>query len=92
MKALFAVVAALGMLAGAPAQADVLKDKGCLNCHDMEKKKMGPAYKDVAAKYKGDAKAPAMLAAKLKDGKGHPKVQATDAEINAALKQVLAAK
>ena len=93
MKVLMAGIAALGMLAGASVQAqDVLKDKGCLNCHDFDKKKMGPSYKDVAAKYKGNAGAQGMLAAKLKDGKGHPKVQATDAEINAALKQVLAAK
>ncbi len=37
-------------------------------CHDVAQKKVGPAYKDVAAKYKGDAKAPAMLAAKVKAG------------------------
>ena len=93
MKVLMAGIAALGMLAGANVQAqDVLKDKGCLNCHDFDKKKMGPAYKDVAAKYKGDGKAQAMLVAKLKDGKGHPKVQASDAEINTAVKQVLGAK
>ncbi len=93
MKVLLAAVAALGMLAGGSAQAqDVLKDKGCLGCHDFDKKKVGPAYKDVAAKYKGDSKAQSVLVAKLKDGKGHPKVQATDAEINAAVKQVLAAK
>ena len=30
-----------------------LKDHGCLACHDMDKKKVGPAYKDVAAKNKG---------------------------------------
>jgi cytochrome c len=37
-------------------------------CHAIDKKMVGPAYKDVAAKYKGDAKAPAMLAAKIKAG------------------------
>ena len=37
-------------------------------CHAIDKKLVGPAYKDVAAKYKGDAKAPAMLAEKIKAG------------------------
>jgi len=39
-----------------------------MSCHAIDKKLVGPAYKDVAAKYKGDAKAPAMLAAKIKAG------------------------
>jgi cytochrome c len=32
---------------------DELKEHGCLACHDVDKKKVGPAYKDVSAKYKG---------------------------------------
>jgi cytochrome c len=40
-------------------------------CHQIDKKVVGPAYKEVAAKYKGDAKAPAMLAEKvIKGGSG----------------------
>jgi cytochrome c len=39
-----------------------------MSCHAIDKKLVGPAYKEVAAKYKGDAKAPAMLAAKIKAG------------------------
>jgi cytochrome c len=52
------------------AQADeaLAKAKNCMSCHAVDKKLVGPAYKDVAAKYKGDAKAPAMLAAKIKAG------------------------
>lgn len=96
MRAVLAVVAAAAALAAGPVQAqsgaDVLKTKGCLNCHEADKKKVGPAYKDVAAKYKGDKKAQAQLVAKLKEGKAHPKVQASDAELNAAVKQVLATK
>jgi cytochrome c len=96
MKAALVVMAAVGMLAAASSQAqsgaEVLKAKGCLNCHDLEKKKVGPAYKDVAAKYQGDNSAQAQLVAKLKEGKGHLKVQANDAELNAAVKQVLATK
>jgi cytochrome c len=76
-------------IAMAQSGADVVKAKGCLNCHDVSAKKVGPAYKDVAAKYKGDANAGGMLAAKLKEGKSHPKVAASDAEIKAAVEYVL---
>ena len=73
----------------AGAQGDVLKDKGCLNCHDMDKKKVGPAFKDVAAKNAGKS---AELTAKVAGAKGHPKVNATEAEVKAAVDQVLATK
>jgi cytochrome c len=63
-----------------------------MNCHDMDKKKVGPAYKDVAAKYKGNKGAESELVAKIKDGKGHPKIAASDAELKAAVRQVLATK
>ena len=96
MKSIFvAIVAGAGIASGAVlAQSgpDVLKSKGCLNCHDMEKKKVGPAFKDVAAKYKGDkAKAPELVA-KIKDGKGHPKSAASEAELKAAVETVLSTK
>jgi len=74
--------------AGAQAGGDVLKAKGCVNCHDADKKKVGPSMKDIAAK-KGK---PEALVAKIKEGKGHPKVNATDAELKAAVDQVLATK
>ena len=94
MKAIVLVVAAAGSLiaGGVNAQsgADVVKAKGCLNCHEIAKKKVGPAYKDVAAKYKGDASAEGKLVAKIKDGKGHPKVAASEAELKAAVGYVLA--
>ena len=71
------------------AQGDVLKDKGCLNCHDYDKKKVGPAFKDVAAQKAGKS---AELTAKVAGAKGHPKVNATEAEVKAAVDQVLATK
>jgi cytochrome c551/c552 len=67
----------------------VLKAKGCLNCHEIDKKKVGPAFKEVAAKKAGKADE---LVAKLKDGKGHMKINATEAEIKAAVDQVLSTK
>lgn len=96
MKALVLVlVAAAALAAGvgfAQSGADVLKAKGCLNCHETDKKKVGPAYKDVAAKYKGQKGAAGDLVAKIKEGKGHPKVEASDAELKAAVQHVLSTK
>jgi len=47
------------------------KQKGCTNCHAVDKKLIGPSYKDVAAKYKGDAGAADRLAEKvISGGKG----------------------
>jgi cytochrome c len=96
MKSLSLVLVTVGVLAAGAAYAqsgaDVLKAKGCLNCHEMDKKKVGPAYKDVAAKYKGNKKAAGELVAKLKEGKGHLKIEASDAELKAAVQHVLATK
>jgi len=96
MKAALLIVAAAGALAAgvgfAQSGADVLKAKGCLNCHEADKKKIGPAYKDVAVKYKDDKGAVGKLVGMLKEGKGHPKVAASDAELKAAVQHVLTTK
>jgi cytochrome c len=71
MKAIYvAMMAAAGIALAGHAQADeaLAKAKGCMACHSVEKAVVGPAYKDVAKKYKGDKKAPEMLAAKVKAG------------------------
>src|SRR6185369_4202235 len=71
MKSVYvAMMAAAGIVMAGQAHADeaLAKAKNCMSCHAIDKKLVGPAYKDVAAKYKGDAKAPAMLAAKVKAG------------------------
>ncbi|HQU88748.1 MAG TPA: c-type cytochrome [Denitromonas sp.] len=73
MKALVAATVALGLLSAAPAfaSADLAKAKNCLACHTVDKKLVGPAYKDVAAKYAGQADAEAKLIEKvMKGGKG----------------------
>jgi cytochrome c len=56
--------------AAAPALAseELAAKNSCTACHAVDKKIVGPAYKDVAAKYKGDAKAEAMLFDKVKKG------------------------
>lgn len=86
-----AVAAALAAGAAlAQSGPDVLKAKGCNNCHEPDKKKVGPSYKDIAAKDK-DKKA-ADIVAKLKEGKGHPKVSASDAELTAAVTHIQSMK
>lgn len=72
MKIAAAVIAAAGLLAtgvvGADAGEDLLKKSGCTACHAVDKKIIGPAYNEVAAKYKGDTGAAAKLADKVKKG------------------------
>ena len=43
----------LAFASGAAAQEALAKSSGCLNCHAVDTKKVGPSFKDVAAKYKG---------------------------------------
>jgi cytochrome c len=71
MKAAYiALMAAAGVIVAGQAQADeaLAKAKNCMTCHAVDKKLVGPAYKDVAAKYKADKGAVATLAAKIKSG------------------------
>jgi len=91
MKTILVAVAVAGALIGGMVQAQDATKK-CMGCHDMDKKKVGPAFKDVAKKYKGNNEASGMVIAKMKDGKGHPKVAGTDAELKAAVDAALAAK
>ena len=93
MKALRLLLAVVCAIAAAPvlaqSGADVVKAKGCLNCHAADTKKVGPSFKDIAAKSQGKS---AALVDKLKSGKGHPKVAASDAELKAAVDYVLSQK
>jgi cytochrome c len=86
-----AAIAAAGMaVAGAAnAQEALAKSSGCLNCHDISAKKVGPAFKDVAAKHKGKADAEAKLVAKVSGAKDHPKVNASEGDVKNVVKWVL---
>jgi cytochrome c len=82
------------------AQADLAKSKNCMACHAVGSKLVGPAYKDVAAKYAGQKDAEAKLVAKvMKGGAGvwgpvpmPANPQVSDAEAHALVKWVLAQK
>ncbi len=69
-KLLPALVILLAGVAAAPAfaQADLAQKKNCMACHAVDKKVLGPSYKDVAAKYAGQAGAADKLATKVMKG------------------------
>src|SRR5258708_19630521 len=63
--------AAVSLSSGAALAADaqeLLKEKACLSCHTLDKKLVGPAYKEVAAKYKSRKDAEAYLSKKIREG------------------------
>jgi len=74
LKRIFLTLASLatGFLICAPAMADLqlATAKNCMACHAMDKKLVGPSYKDVAAKYAGKTDAAARLEAKVMKGGG----------------------
>lgn len=100
MKIIATALIAAGVMVSAPAMADMAlaKKSNCMSCHQVDKKMVGPAYKDVAAKYKGDAGAAKMLAEKVKKGgKGTwgpipmpPNAAVKDADIEKLVKWILA--
>ena len=93
MRAVLMAVVAAGALAGGMVQVQAQDaTKKCMGCHDMEKKKVGPSFKDAAAKNKGNKEAAGAIVAKMKDGKGHPKVAGSDDELKAAVDAALSAK
>lgn len=86
-------------LDNAAAEALMKKD-GCAACHSVDKKIVGPAYQEVAAKYKGDAGAAAKLIKKVKEGGSGvwgpvpmpPNATVPDADIKALVAYILALK
>lgn len=93
MKAIvLTAVLAAGLAAAGAANAseDLAKSSGCLTCHATATKKMGPSFKDIAAKYKGKAGSEATIVASLKAGKGHPAVKTSDADTTTLVKWILA--
>ncbi|RLJ68373.1 c-type cytochrome [Sulfurisoma sediminicola] len=100
MKLIAAALISAAALVSAPAMAnlDLAKKSNCMSCHTVDKKLVGPAYKDVAAKYAGKADAVKTLTAKVKaGGKGNwgeipmpPNANVKDADIETLVKWILA--
>ncbi len=62
------ILAGLFTAGGASASLELAQKSACMACHAVDKKMVGPAYKDIAAKYKGDKTAEAKLFEKVKKG------------------------
>jgi cytochrome c len=67
-RVVFALAAAAVVATPAMAQMELAQAKNCLACHAVDHKVVGPAYKDVAAKYAGDKGAVDKLAQKIMKG------------------------
>lgn len=86
------MVAAGALYTGAVQAQDAaeLAKEQCGKCHEMDKKKKGPAWKTIAAQNKGKADAQAALAKLALDPKGdHPEMKSTPEQVNTVLKWVL---
>jgi cytochrome c len=102
MKSLLSLIVALSALAAAPAFAnpELAQKKNCMACHTIDKKVVGPAYKEVAAKYAGQKDAVDKLSQKvIKGGAGvwgavpmPANTQVSDAEAKTLVTWILSLK
>ena len=104
MKLSMLVLAATALVPAGTAQAQdakaMLQKSGCTACHSEDKKLVGPAYKDVAAKYRSDKGAEAKLFDKVKKGGTGawgqvpmpPKSAVPDADVKALVKWIMSQK
>ena len=102
MKSIVLVPIVIAFMAPAPARAnpELAQKKNCMACHAIGQKVIGPAYKDVAAKYAGQPEAAARLAQKvMKGGSGvwgvavmPANLQVSEAEAKQLVKWILSLK
>ena len=91
---------ALGFAGTAAADLQLAQAQGCLGCHQVDKKLVGPAWKDVAARYRDDKGAEARLVKKVREGgKGNwgdivqpPNTTTSDADLQRLVKFILSLK
>lgn len=91
-----------GLIAAFPVAAseELAKKHSCFACHTVDKKMVGPSYKDVAAKYRSDKDAAGKLAQKVKNGSQGvwgsipmpPNSTVPDADLNTLVKWILSQK
>jgi cytochrome c len=95
-----AAAVAVSLSSPAVAQEELAKKHNCLACHAVDKKIVGPSYKEVAAKYRGDKTAEAKLFEKVKKGgvgvwgqiPMPPNATVPDEDIKALVKWILSQK
>jgi len=102
MKKPLILAAAALAIAAVPVYAneELAKKHACTACHGIDKKIVGPAYKEVAAKYRGDKTAEAKLIDKVKKGGSGvwgqvpmpPNSQVPDADVKTLVQWVLSLK
>jgi len=106
LVALFATAAVVGAASAHAAEAkgaspeDLMKKNACNACHAVDKKMVGPAYKDVAAKYRGQKDMEAKLVEKVKKGgvgiwgqiPMPPNTNASDADVKTLVHWILSLK
>jgi len=101
MKLFVTALLSLAALAAAPAQAnaDLAKSKNCMGCHTVDKKLVGPGFKEIAVKYGAEKGMDAKLATRIKNGTSGawgpmpmPPNAVSDQEALALAKWVLAQK
>jgi len=96
----FALAAAAVVSLPAKASDELAKKHMCMTCHTVDKKLVGPAYKEVAAKYASDKAAEAKLFDKVKKGgvgtwgqiPMPPNEKVPDADVKAMVKWILSTK
>ena len=98
---ILAAMTLAGLFTAPLASADqaIAQKAGCLACHAVDKKLVGPAFKDVAAKYKGQADAVAKLSEKVRKGGAgvwgpvpmppNPEAKISDAELKTVVEWIL---
>ena len=102
MKAVVVFAVASALFAATPgyAQEELAKKNACFSCHTMDKKLVGPGYKEVAARYRTDKCAEAKLVDKVKKGGAgvwgqvpmQPNANVSDADARALVKWILSLK
>ena len=96
---LAALAAAVSLPAWSATPDEAMNKAGCMACHAKDKKIVGPSFKDIAAKYKGQPDIVAKLSEKVrKGGSGvfgpvpmapNPPDKISDADLKAAIEQIL---
>ena len=95
-----AVAAALALTGTAQANEKLAQASGCMTCHGVDKKVIGPSYKEVAAKYRADKGAEAQLFMKVKKGSSGvwgqvpmpPNAHVKDEDVKTLVQWILAIK
>jgi cytochrome c len=97
---ILAAIAASVAILPASANEELAKKNACTACHAVDKKVVGPAFKEVAAKYRSDKTAEAKLADKVKKGgvgvwgqvPMPPNAQVSDADVKTLVHWILSLK